>query len=60
MGGEAARVSSGARIEQSFIIAGLGLTRQSISLVMRSAMDPRVTGRMNGAPNLPLPAEAYS
>jgi hypothetical protein len=58
MGGEAARVSSGARIEQSFIIAGLD---PAIHLLgMRSAMDPRVTGRMNGAPNLPLPAEAYS
>jgi hypothetical protein len=54
-------VSSGARIEHSFVIAGLDPAIHLLGKkVMRSAMDPRVTGRMNGAPNLPLPAEAYS
>ena len=50
------------RIEHSFVIAGLDPAIHLLGKeVMRSAMDhPRVTGRMNGAPNLPLPAEAYS
>jgi hypothetical protein len=50
------------RTEYSFVIAGLDPAIHLLGKeVMRSAMDhPRLTGRMNGAPNLPLPAEAYS